>query len=264
MVWKTSLTVAVLVLCAGCANRQPKFGEKATLFPQPYRLERAAKKAACDPHVWAPTAGALLFGLSGWDDEVSEWAVRETPIFGSPLDADKWGGRIRNISLAGAVGTALIANSGTQPDEIALNKTKALAFEAAAWIGTDVVVQALKGGVGRERPNKVNNRSFPSDRAAEASVSAALGRRNLNFVRMDPRYRPWAQGTFTALEVATAWSRVEAGAHYPSDALAGMAIGNFIGAFVTDAFVGRPGDAFVRCGPTKKGDGIQLGVSFDR
>jgi hypothetical protein len=42
-------------------------------------------------------------------------------------------------------------------------------------------------------------------------------------------------GTITA---ATAWARVEAYQHYPSDVLAGIAIGHFFGAFVTDAFVG--------------------------
>jgi hypothetical protein len=34
-----------------------------------------------------------------------------------------------------------------------------------------------------------------------------------------------------------AWSRVEAGKHYLSDALAGFALGHFLGAFVNDLFL---------------------------
>ncbi len=263
MRWRLPVALAVLVLCAGCANRQPKFGEEATLFPKPYRLERALKSAACDPHVWAPTAGALVFGLTGWDDDVSDWAVRETPIFGSPKDAQSIGGDILDVTTYAVPVTAVAANSGTRPGEVAWNKTKALAFQAAAWQINKEISDELKTRVKRERPSRANRRSFPSDRASRTSVAAAMSRRNLDFVRMDPRWRPWAKGTLTAAELAVAWSRIEAGAHYPSDVLAGMAIGNFIGVFVTDAFVGRPGDAFVHVGPTQDGDGIQAGVSFD-
>ena len=42
---------------------------------------------------------------------------------------------------------------------------------------------------------------------------------------------------FTTLTLATAWARIEAKKHYPSDVLAGMALGHFIGAFVNDAFL---------------------------
>ncbi len=39
------------------------------------------------------------------------------------------------------------------------------------------------------------------------------------------------------LTFATSWARVEAAAHYPSDVLVGMAIGNFFGRMFTDAFL---------------------------
>jgi membrane-associated phospholipid phosphatase len=41
-----------------------------------------------------------------------------------------------------------------------------------------------------------------------------------------------------ALTIATGWARVEAGQHFPSDTLVGMALGNFVGAFVNRAFLG--------------------------
>ncbi len=40
------------------------------------------------------------------------------------------------------------------------------------------------------------------------------------------------------MTAATAWARIEAKRHYPTDVLAGAALGNFIGAFINDAFIG--------------------------
>jgi hypothetical protein len=41
-----------------------------------------------------------------------------------------------------------------------------------------------------------------------------------------------------ALAIGTSWARVEAGRHFPADTLFSMALGNFIGSFVNDAFLG--------------------------
>jgi hypothetical protein len=43
--------------------------------------------------------------------------------------------------------------------------------------------------------------------------------------------------TTHALTASAAWARIEAGAHYPSDTLFSIALGNFIGATVNDAFI---------------------------
>ncbi|MEK9951044.1 MAG: phosphatase PAP2 family protein [Curvibacter sp.] len=37
---------------------------------------------------------------------------------------------------------------------------------------------------------------------------------------------------------ATAWARVEANQHYPSDMLVGLGLGHFLGSFFTHAFLG--------------------------
>jgi membrane-associated phospholipid phosphatase len=39
------------------------------------------------------------------------------------------------------------------------------------------------------------------------------------------------------LAAGTAWARVEAGAHYPSDVLAGAALGRFVSVLLHDAFL---------------------------
>ncbi len=43
---------------------------------------------------------------------------------------------------------------------------------------------------------------------------------------------------FVVLPYATGWARIEAAKHYPSDILFGTALGNFMGAFINDAFMG--------------------------
>jgi membrane-associated phospholipid phosphatase len=59
---------------------------------------------------------------------------------------------------------------------------------------------------------------------------------------------------FALLTAGTAWARVEAKKHFPSDVLAGIAIGHFIGAFMNDAFLGLdPQDAQLSLVPARGG-----------
>ena len=62
--------------------------------------------------------------------------------------------------------------------------------------------------------------------------------RNLRSIDMSDGWRCAADVGLTALTLGTSWARIEAGWHYPSDTLVGMAIGNFLGSFFNDAFLG--------------------------
>jgi membrane-associated phospholipid phosphatase len=42
------------------------------------------------------------------------------------------------------------------------------------------------------------------------------------------------------LASGSAWARVEGGKHFPSDGLAGAALGHFLSTFIHDAFIGIP------------------------
>jgi len=42
------------------------------------------------------------------------------------------------------------------------------------------------------------------------------------------------------LASSAGWSRIESGAHYPSDVLAGAALGHFLSAFIHDAILDKP------------------------
>jgi membrane-associated phospholipid phosphatase len=60
---------------------------------------------------------------------------------------------------------------------------------------------------------------------------------------------------------AVGWARIEAGDHYPSDVLAGAALGHFLTSFICKAFMGLPeGAPTFLFSPLKRGAG--LNVSF--
>lgn len=204
---------AVLLLGASCSN-----------------VIAAAGVAARDPAVWAPLAGAAVFGLGELDEEVADWAREETPLFGSNADAGDASDVIREFLRAEALTLE------------AVHLWRARDRGAAAWLGPpaaalgsalaeDALVDALKDATDRERPDGSDDRSFPSSHAGGAAVAAIAADEVL---RRDFAGAPWlapARWTNAGLVALGAWSRVEAGAHYPSDVLAGAALGAFLGRF---------------------------------
>jgi len=55
---------------------------------------------------------------------------------------------------------------------------------------------------------------------------------------MRPGVRRALDCGLNAVTFGTAWARIEAGAHYPSDTLASIALGNFTANFFKNAFMG--------------------------
>ncbi len=64
------------------------------------------------------------------------------------------------------------------------------------------------------------------------------------------------------LATGVAWARVEGERHYPSDVLAGAALGHFISAFIHDAFIGLPEDDDVDLAILPHTEGGMVTVSF--
>jgi membrane-associated phospholipid phosphatase len=65
------------------------------------------------------------------------------------------------------------------------------------------------------------------------------------------------------LAAGTAWARVEAQKHFPSDILAGAALGNFVASFVHDAFLGLPDDRRLALAVTPSRGRVVIAVAFD-
>lgn len=234
----------LLALGSGCAtSRGAPWGEGATLTPGWERVRASAVNAAKDPHVWVPLAGAAVLQVDDWDRDLSDWARREQPVFGSQRDAERWSDDLRSASSLAYVATVVFTPSGDAPDEWFRNKAKGLAVGLAARAATSQVTQALKDGVDRERPDGSERLSFPSGHTSASAVNTRLASRNLRAIDMPESTRRTLDVGLLALTAGTSWARIEAGKHYPSDTLFGMALGNFLAAFINDAFLGAPDDA---------------------
>lgn len=250
-----ALVCGSLALLAGCgtlANGRG-WGQDATLSPGWHRVGQAALNAALDPGTWAPAVGAAVFQIGSMDRNLSHWATKRTPIFGSQSNASTASDILNGVSMGACAITALATPSGEQPKDWMLAKAKGLSVDIAAVALTAGVTSGLKAAVNRPRPTG-SGQSFPSGHSSNTSVCDTLSARNVDSLAIPDEARLGLKIGFTALTVSTAWARVEAKAHYPSDVLAGMAIGHFIGVFVNDCFLGTaiPKNFFFSVEPSKK------------
>ena len=225
--------------CTTLPDGERAWGEDATLTPGWDRVRDSAVNAARDPHVWVPLAGAVLFQVGDWDHEVSEWAQRETPVFGSQRNAERWSDDLRTASAYSYALTVLFTPSGDDPGDWFRNKSRGVAVGLAARAFTSWTTQGLKDAVGRERPDGSNDLSFPSGHTSASAANTMLASRNLDAIDLSPGARRWLNGGLLMLTLGTSWARIEAGKHDPSDTLFGMALGNWFAMFVNDAFLGH-------------------------
>lgn len=238
------ITVAVLsATLAGCATLPDgsRWGERASFSIGWRKTGEAALQAAKDPWVWGPLVGAAVLQVDNWDHEVSDWAVDETPVFGSVDDADDISDDLKVAAGVGYVVSLLATPSGPAGPDWWKAKGSGLMVGLGA-IGAELATTgALKSVAGRERPNDRDDESFPSGHAAFAAVTDTLTVSNLRSIEMNGGARTALIVGADALTIATGWARVEAGEHYPSDVLVGMTIGNFFGRMFSEAFLGETG-----------------------
>lgn len=225
-----------LGLLAGCGTlpHDRSWGADADAAPGWTHVAGSARRAAADARVWAPLAAAAALQIDGWDREASDWAREHAPVFGSPAAARRRSDEWRDAADYAWLASALAAQSG---DDWAANKARGLAVGAVAVTANGALTGALKSAFGRERPNGFDRRSLPSGHASGAAVRTALASRHLEFVPVRPVAREALDLGLDAITLGTAWARVEAGVHYPSDVLCGMALGRFLGAWINDAFL---------------------------
>ena len=231
-----------LLVLAACATLPDgrNWGQDATVLPGWQRVGRAALAAVEAPGFWLPLAGAAVLQIDNWDHRVSSWARRETPVFGSQQNATEWSDRLRSASAYAYFATVAATPGGEEPGPWLLDKARGLAVGAAAIVVTDEESALLKHASARERPNGQDDQSMPSSHASRSAVLTELARRNMQWIDVSETEREVVDASLTGLTLSTGWARVEAGFHYPSDVLVGMAIGDFNGAFFNDAFMGLP------------------------
>jgi membrane-associated phospholipid phosphatase len=241
---RSQLLLAACCLCSACTLMPDgsRWGDAATLAPGWQRVRASAVDAVKSPWVWAPLAGAAVLQLDSWDEDVADWASDETPLFGSPENADDWSDGLRIASAVGYGASVLATPSGDLDGDWLLAKAQGAAVGASAFAATAGVTGGLKSLTSRERPDGSGDDSLPSGHASTAAVFDTLTVRNLQSIDVSPAMRTTLGIGAGAMTAGTAWARVEAGRHYPSDVLIGIALGNFMGAFFTEAFLGlEPG-----------------------
>jgi membrane-associated phospholipid phosphatase len=269
MPWRwVGVVVISVVPLTGCRGTLPDgrgWGHDALRVPSWEQVGHAAVDAVLTPETLGPAAGAIIFYSAGHiDRELADWAADHTPLFGSRTRAAKASDYLEGAAVLAWVGTALAIPSekplsgpwwAAKGEEIL---TEGLAVGATSGVTTllkDVVIH-------RRRPDGSDQHSFPSGHTATAAVGDMLAARNLESLPLAPGERTAGRlGLFT-LTMGTAWARIEAHKHFPSDVLAGAALGNFLGAFVNEAFLGlhRPQDTGVMIQPSRTG--VMLGVHW--
>ena len=228
---------------AGCGTlpNGRGWGQDALSSSSLARIPRAAYNAFFDLQTLIPAVGAVVCAAGDFDDDIADWATRHTPLFGSVEGAQKASDWLRTTLQVEAAVTALATPSGNDPQHWAYWKAKGLGVELAAVGLTSGVTHLLKATTDRGRPDDPQDKtSFPSGHASGAFAAATLANRNVDSLGISKPLQRTMQITNLGLASGVAWARVEGGRHYPSDVLAGAALGHFLSAFIHDAFLGLP------------------------
>jgi membrane-associated phospholipid phosphatase len=254
----------ILFAVTGCGtlSNGRGWGQDAIYPVDLKKIPRAALNALVDPQTFIPAAGALVFGLSKWDKKVSHWATEHTPIFGSTSNAANDALYLEIPLYTEVFITALATPSGDDSKDWVYSKLKGLAVEGAAELVTAGATSLLKDATGRTRPNGNGKASFPSGEASAAFSSVALSNRNLDSIELPKEVKVSLKVVNILLGSGVAWARVEAQAHFPSDVLAGAALGNFLSATVHDSFLNLPKDKGYGFSIAPLNRGVMAGLYF--
>ena len=226
--------VSLFTFCC-CATTQvhPDRAGGRGWWPGGSRWQDAAVNAATHPGTWVPAAGGVLVAAGNWDGDISDWAMDEGPLFGSRKRAEEASDVLRTATHVGMVVTALAV---PKEDGWLVSTAWRMAWEHLGVMAASYATDPIKRWTARQRPNGGPG-SFPSWHATRAAAYAGMGYRNLDLIGGNPGWRLPARLALASLAAGTAWARVEAGQHYPSDVLAGAALGNFIAVLIHDAFL---------------------------
>lgn len=266
---KHALKISILfclatIILQGCGTlpNGRGWGQGATLIPGWERIRGSAVDAALSPETWAPAMASLALQIDDADKRISDWASDNNPVFGSRENAKDWSDYMETGSGAVYLCTVIAAPSGDNDSDWLIAKSKGLVVGLTAIGVTAGATGVLKKGVGRERPDGSDNKSLPSGHASRTASFTTLARRNLDLMSMSPKSRMFSDISIAGLAIGTGWARVESKAHYPSDILAGYAIGHFVSAFINDAFLGMEDDKAPRLTIEPSRKGMWIGMSW--
>ena len=232
------LTLLVGTVSCGVMPNGRRWGQDAFSNVNRKTLSQAAYDAFFDVKTLLPTVAGIVFATTDLDDQVSDWARDHTPIFRSEDRAEDASDYLRLALQGEALATLIAAPSGPDAKSWWQAKLKGFAVEGLAVGITAGSTEFLKRVTNRTRPDQADDLSVPSGHSSNAFAMATLANRNLNTLNLSPWVKNSLQVGNLLIASGTAWARIEGGKHFPSDALAGAAIGHFLSAFIHDAFIG--------------------------
>lgn len=178
---------------------------------------------------WIPALGSLMVIVSGEDQAISDWASTNTPIFGSGPNARQASDQLNDLgSINLLVSSVLLPvpylESGWE------FRSKQLLFTSASLESTYLTTNFIKNQTKKQRPDQSDRLSFPSGHTSRAAVQSSMSVENIKAMPFvdGSAQRVWQASAITTAAL-TGWARVEGQKHYPSDVLAGYALGNFFG-----------------------------------
>ena len=199
-------------------------------------MGRALESAVTDPATWIPTAGAAVLSIGSVDEDITEWAADENPLFGSRRVADDYSSDAKNLLAGLSMVTSLAAWSGPDLESAALPKLKGLLLLEATALSSRSIRNELKKQIGRERPDGRDRLSMPSGHTSTAFTHARWIIEDLDYLDLPSQTRTDLKVATWVTAASVGWARVEANRHYPTDVLMGAALGNFVTVFFREAF----------------------------
>lgn len=250
-----------VLLLPACATSTAS-SSKSRLLPTLQRVKHAAVRAVQEKDTWIPSVGAALIAASGTDQSISDWASTQNPVFGS-VDAAKRGSDITRDSSKVILYSTLLLNNDSQASSRTMgDRLYEFGVEQSALSIAGNSTVALKGVVGRERPNGSSNRSFPSSHSTDAFSHTTLAKENLKHLSVSSRAHNVIDTGLTGLAMATAWGRVEGKMHYPTDVLVGAALANFTTHFFHNLWLSDKSRSRIIVSPNPSKGGGAVGVEI--
>jgi len=261
-----ALRVVGLLLCLlaqACSTGLAGRREAGSSFSLPDwdRLKSAAVHAATDPITLSSAAASAACYLGGFDPDISNWAREENPLFGSPGRARDYSDGLRDAAIyicyAGMGVEAAVGLAKHGPPGLLAPGLSHAGVGAAAIGLNSGLTSWIKDSSGRLRPDGSDRRSFPSGHASEAAVHATLAAQSADRLGV---FGWWGAGFRSGMGLtaaATAWARIEGGRHYPSDVLAGAALGRLLGSLADNLFLETGDRSGLRVVLLPAGDGVR-------
>jgi hypothetical protein len=259
--------ILVCVLFSSCSlfGKKGKWGKNAFWPIKSNRVANAFKKNASSLHVLLPLAGAGVSYFGKFDEKISRWAVEKKYVYGDQESTSTWSNKLNKILLYEMYLSILLTPSMDEDKSLwnyALSKGKGAFLVNMASRATHYTRDELAMFFKRERPNKLNNLSFPSGHSTEAGARNSLVRKNIESVDMSNSFRTGINTINTTMAAGTLWARLEGQRHYPSDVLVGYALGSFVSGVIYDSLMNLEENETFSVNPSSESVSVNYGIRF--